>query len=233
MFTGFKKGKRVLFADPKVASTLRNKGFSGINRGEKLSVDMITAYFLFSKKKANVYDQGRMLEDNDFINILGKELYKYYAYKFLRERGYKPAVKNNSLYLKNKRVLVTKYPEIIAFNTIRNLNNLLVVVDDEGECILYELERIRLPNHLLNTKGPDNRKGDFNYLVKSGSKYGSDFRIYEKNSTHAKYLMSIGDYISTRDLVARVRVAHSVKKIYIQALQKPSNKYFGIKWISV
>ena len=67
------------------------------------------------------------------------------------------------------------------------------------------------------------------FVVKSGAKYGADFRVYEKgvkpsrDSTreHSKYLLWIlgqSDKIEMKTLVGINRVAHSVKKRLILAI---------------
>lgn len=237
MYIGQKRGKRILFNDHKASSTLRNRGFIGINRGEKLSIDLISAYFLFSKKKIEIYEGKKKLSEKDILDIIGGNIFFYHAYKFLRERGYKPFFKNNSLYVEGKKVVVIKYPEFIVFSNIKNSFTNVIVVDEDGDCILYAIEKFNFDEKKLNfSKNKDDflRKIEKSKLsIKAGSKYGSDFRIYDGKQTHAKYLLNIEDKLSTKDLVARVRVAHSVKKIYVQGYIKSRLKFFTVKWITV
>ncbi|MBR9689498.1 MAG: tRNA-intron lyase [Candidatus Altiarchaeota archaeon] len=67
------------------------------------------------------------------------------------------------------------------------------------------------------------------YVVKSGAKYGADFRIYEKGvkpsrlnkRSHSKYLvwvLSHDDFLEMKNLVGINRVAHSVKKRLVFAI---------------
>lgn len=237
MYIGQKRGKRILFNDPKASSTFRNKGFIGINRGEKLSIDLISGYFLYYKNKIEIYEGNKKLSEGDILDAIGDNIFLFHAYKFLREKGYKPFIKNNSLYVKGKRVIVVKYPEFIVFNNIRNSFTYVIVVDNDGDCILYAMEKFNFDDRKLNySKNKDDflRKIERSHLlIKSGSKYGSDFRIYERQQTHAKYLLNIENELSTKDLVARVRVAHSVKKIYIQGYMKSRLRFLIVKWITV
>ncbi len=237
MYTGHKRGKRIIIDDEKASSTLRNKGFKGINHGEKLSLDLISSYYLYSKRKIDIYSGSRKLTEKEILSSIGSNIFLFHAYRFLREKGYKPIIKNNSIYVKGKKIPVIRYPEFIVFSDFKRFPTLVIVVDDDGDCILYQMEKFN-----FNSKEMQKLKdtGDFlkklkqeELTIKSGSKYGSDYRIYEDEKTHAKYLLNIENKLSTKDLVARVRVAHSVKKTYVQGYEKSGLKFLVIKWITV
>ncbi|HDI10689.1 MAG TPA: tRNA-intron lyase [Euryarchaeota archaeon] len=77
------------------------------------------------------------------------------------------------------------------------------------------------------------------YLVKSGHKYGADFRVYEKgddpDKEHSSYLVRvIGEVESVKayDLLALARVAHSVRKKLILAIvgEEGEVTYYSVKW---
>lgn len=237
MFTGRVIRNRVLIDDPKSASSLRNKGFLGVNIGEKLSLDVFTAYFLFSKKRLQVFSGNKLLGNEDILNLIGDKLHIFHAFKFLREKGYKPSIRRGAIYVDGERVLILKYHDYVNFNKLRKKKNNVIVVDDEGDCILYDFETFRFNDPRIK-KILEQKKisGIYNIgkiSIRSGSKYGSDYRIYEENATHAKYLLNIEDTVSTKDLVARVRVAHSVKKLYVQGYYIKGLRFVLVKWVTV
>ncbi|NPA85881.1 MAG: tRNA-intron lyase [bacterium] len=64
---------------------------------------------------------------------------------------------------------------------------------------------------------------DRNYIVKTGTKYGFDFRIYEGDpeKTHARFVVKLvfeEALLEPRELVALCRIAHTVKKEVILAI---------------
>ncbi|MCD6236349.1 MAG: tRNA-intron lyase [Thermoplasmata archaeon] len=70
--------------------------------------------------------------------------------------------------------------------------------------------------------------------VKTGFKFGTHFRAYEKDPHHhhAEYLIDVvdRDYISTWSLVSRgIRLAHSVKKLYTFAVIDKDIEYISFK----
>ncbi|WP_456418874.1 tRNA-intron lyase [Methanocaldococcus infernus] len=59
------------------------------------------------------------------------------------------------------------------------------------------------------------------YIVKTGLKYGSDFRLYRKMEEHSEYLVRVfpeNGKIFINELTGFVRVAHSVRKKLLIAI---------------
>jgi tRNA-intron endonuclease len=78
------------------------------------------------------------------------------------------------------------------------------------------------------------------YLLKSGLKYGADFRIYGKNKSpseeHSKWLLIIeesSNRIKWEEFTSKNRVANSTKKNLLIAIfdSEESLIYYEIKWI--
>lgn len=77
------------------------------------------------------------------------------------------------------------------------------------------------------------------YIVKTGFKYGSDFRIYERGHSpgdgHSNYLVKIlseEQEIKVRDFSSYVRVAHGVRKNLLLAVvdDEYDITYYDIEW---
>lgn len=77
------------------------------------------------------------------------------------------------------------------------------------------------------------------YIVKTGFKYGSDFRIYERGHSpgdgHSNYLIKIlseEQEIKVRDFSSYVRVAHGVRKNLLLAVvdDEYDITYYDIEW---
>lgn len=77
------------------------------------------------------------------------------------------------------------------------------------------------------------------YIVKTGFKYGSDFRIYERGHApgdgHSNYLVKIlseEQEIKVRDFSSYVRVAHGVRKTLLLAVvdDEYDITYYNIEW---
>jgi len=80
---------------------------------------------------------------------------------------------------------------------------------------------------------------DKGYVVKSGMKYGFPFRIYEKGikigEDHSKWLvlpLNYSEKIKIIDLIAKARVANSVKKGVIFAFidNEKEVSYYEMRW---
>ncbi|MBM4240157.1 MAG: tRNA-intron lyase [Euryarchaeota archaeon] len=78
------------------------------------------------------------------------------------------------------------------------------------------------------------------YIVKTGFKYGSEFRLYERGDTpgegHSKYLVKVvseNDEIHASDLSSYVRVAHGVNKKLIMAVvdEEGDITYYTVEWM--
>jgi len=81
-----------------------------------------------------------------------------------------------------------------------------------------------------------------NFIVKSGLKYGSHFRIYLKkdyeNKEHSKYLVIVlnsFENIKTNFLISLFRISHSVKKRVILSFVDSEGDiiYYECKWLRI
>lgn len=166
------------------------------------------------------------------------------AFHFLKVKGMRPITKRLRLYSADKPVTVFWDSDFVEFAVMKRKNNTMAVVDHEGSCLLYSVNEIGRVDRARKVVGPGNvvsKEEDIlvhfrakGLRIESGLKFGSEFRVYEGNSSHAKYLMTIGEKSIARDLVARVRVSQSVRKTYLQVAPDPKlKKYrlFEIKWI--
>lgn len=77
------------------------------------------------------------------------------------------------------------------------------------------------------------------YIIKTGFKYGSDFRIYERGHSpgdgHSSFLVKIlseEQEIKVRDFSSYVRVAHGVRKTLLLAVvdDEYDITYYDIEW---
>jgi len=77
------------------------------------------------------------------------------------------------------------------------------------------------------------------YIIKTGFKYGSEFRLYERGTSpgdgHSNFLVKVSsenDHIPLKDLSSYVRVAHGVNKYLLLAVVDQENDitYYNIEW---
>ena len=73
------------------------------------------------------------------------------------------------------------------------------------------------------------------YILKSGLKFGCDFRVYEKNKEHAKWLLFVNkdsEKLQWKNLSGMARIANSIKKNVLVAIVDSENSptYFEISW---
>ena len=76
------------------------------------------------------------------------------------------------------------------------------------------------------------------FVVKTGLKFGSDFRVYEYVSEeipHSKYLVNVfRKPIPAFEIVRAVRLAHSVRKTLVFACKDGErNRYIAVERIKV
>ncbi len=78
------------------------------------------------------------------------------------------------------------------------------------------------------------------HIVKTGLKFGSDFRVYEPGThpgtSHASWLLNIyseNNKLNWKEIASSVRIAHSTKKRILAAVIDQENKitYYGISWV--
>ncbi len=122
--------------------------------------------------------------------------------------------------------------------------NWIVVKDDNGNIVNFENlynYASNIDNHLcvkylvyrdLRTRG---------YTVKTGLKYGSDFRLYSRENideVHSEYLVKVFSEdipCSISELTGFVRVAHSVRKKLIIAIVDSDEDivYYNMKYVKL
>lgn len=115
----------------------------------------------------------------------------------------------------------------------------ITILENEKELSLEELfNKIRkadIFSKYLVFKDLRNR----GYIVKTGFKYGSEFRLYERGKSpgdgHSDYLVKIvsEDYeIKASDFSSYVRVAHGVNKKLLFAVVDEENDitYYNVEW---
>ena len=73
------------------------------------------------------------------------------------------------------------------------------------------------------------------YIVKTALKFGAEFRVYEKKSSHSKwicYTVQENSQTKWQDFTAKNRVAHSTKKNLLIAIvdEETQVSYFEVKW---
>ena len=73
------------------------------------------------------------------------------------------------------------------------------------------------------------------YLLKTGLKFGEEFRVYQKKEKHAKWLVfpvSQKDKINPKDLASKNRIAHTTGKRLLLALidSQEDITYLEINW---
>ncbi len=111
-----------------------------------------------------------------------------------------------ALYLVNLGWLEVKDKKILSFEELYNYAKNI----EERLCLKY------LTYKDLRSRG---------YIVKTGLKYGADFRLYERGANiekeHSAYLVKVlseDDRITVNELTGFVRVAHSVRKKLLIAI---------------
>lgn len=81
---------------------------------------------------------------------------------------------------------------------------------------------------------------DSNLIVKPGMKFGADFAVYRYGPgiDHAPYIVSVmrpGEKIDPIEIVRAGRLSHSVRKIFILALEESPGRviYITFKWFKL
>lgn len=245
MINGILRRRRVLVEDEADASTLRNKGYTGINVGRNLSLDLATALDLALGKKISVFRGGTELNAYQMQEMLSSEERKTaIAFHFLKVKGMKPSVRRGKLYSSGKRIHVFWDGDQVDFTSFAGKESLAAVVDSEWSCLLYSFtvigKRRGVSGNQVAKDGLEDRRGILaNNLgkgsrIESGLKFGAEFRVYEGKSSHATFLMTTGNAVLARDIVARVRISQSVRKRFVQISQDPKSgtfRLFEIRWV--
>lgn len=167
--------------------------------------------------RGNIYD--------DFVTIqIGESSKKAIS---LHEKSYFGKLESDVLelslieafyLLENNRLSVYNGEERLSIDDLRNI---LKQKEIYGKYVVFRD---------LKTRG---------YIIKTGFKYGSDFRLYERGkapgSGHAKYLVKIifEDYhMGVLNFSSYVRVAHGVNKSLLMAIvdEELDITYYTVEW---
>ena len=73
------------------------------------------------------------------------------------------------------------------------------------------------------------------YILKTALKYGTEFRVYEKNLKHAKYLLYItkqSQKLDLKEFISMNRIAHSTAKNLLMAVVDPEESiiFYEATW---
>lgn len=76
------------------------------------------------------------------------------------------------------------------------------------------------------------------YLVKTGSKFGTEFRVSKKSEKHSKWILvavNENEKLNLKDFVGKNRIAHSTgKKLLIAIIDSQENvNYFETDWLKL
>lgn len=75
------------------------------------------------------------------------------------------------------------------------------------------------------------------YIVKTGLKFGGEFRVYEKhNLVHAKwicYSVKSSRKISWEDIISKARVSHSTAKKLLIAIVDEDVLFYELDWVKI
>lgn len=167
--------------------------------------------------KAEVYERNIITQDSDFA----RELYS----------------KNLFGIIKNKKVELSFVEGYYLF-----CKEKIVVVDSKGKKInedklLKKFIRLESDFYVRYMVYKDMR--DKGYIVKTGLKFGAEYRIYDKGikpgEDHAKWILfpvRESDKLTWYDFAAKNRIAHSTKKRLLIGILDAENAvtYYEIKW---
>lgn len=70
------------------------------------------------------------------------------------------------------------------------------------------------------------------FTVKSGAKFGSEFRLYSGKDKHSRILLNIKDNEDAVSMIAKARVSHSVKKELVYCFHHEEGiRCLSIRWL--
>ncbi|MEM4090389.1 MAG: hypothetical protein QXQ46_06530, partial [Thermoplasmatales archaeon] len=214
--------------DEKSASRLRNRGFKGRDIGKKLSLSLPVSYYLVRSGRLEVLRGTKKVEGEELFNVMDEDKKRMAnAYLFLRLGGKNPYFYGGKLRWNRIPIEVCGEGERVQFKKFGKRTYLCITYEDG--CLLYLSEIF-----LYKKQGNESLKNvlqDSGYRVETGIKYGCDYRLYEK-SPHASFLVTLDDEPLARDLVGRIRIAHSVRKTYVHAAKKDGSLIlYKFRWI--
>lgn len=232
MIKGFLKGDLVLIENEGNASTLRNKGFIVRKFKNCYSIDIVSACYLVLKNRIAVYDGNDLINFETLFSKLDLNQKVIFAtFKHLRDLGKKCKIRGNKIYMDHRLVKAFYYGSDIIFTRISE--GIMSLVDSDFESLLYSVRIKRFKDATNSTNlGDFLNKLSKNYIIESGGKFGADFRLYRGKEKHSSLLLNISDFEEARSLIAKARVAHSVRKslIYCFPLNN-SYRCLSINWI--
>jgi tRNA-intron endonuclease, archaea type len=135
---------------------------------------------------------------------------------------------------KNKKIYYSNYEAYYLIDTIKAqlLKNNKPVTHNQSDKQLLR-NKNSYQNYLvfkkLRSKG---------YIVKTAIKFGCEFRVYEKNKKHAKWLVTISkstNKLKITDIISKSRIAHSTaKKLLLATIDSEEHITFQeIDWVKL
>ncbi|RLI77613.1 tRNA-intron lyase [Archaeoglobales archaeon] len=251
VFEWAKEKRRDFLCHYFVYEDLRGRGYR-----VKLSNDFLIGKYVFypvsERVKIKIPELNKLLRNfgEIVLAIVDEEseitYYKVYQIDFFGEqeeklekiRGYfvEDRVVTQNIEVFTKFFYGSKKNEIVSLSLIESLylaeNGWLEGVEFKD---LYRLIKDNLRKYEVY-KDLKRRK----FVVKTGFKFGSDFRVYDKVESiedlpHSKYLVSVVDdrEISMSEIVRAVRLAHNVRKKMVFAFNDGIEKYLVIERVKV
>jgi tRNA-intron endonuclease, archaea type len=153
------------------------------------------------------------------------------AFTIQKSRGF-GEIKDGKIFYSDFEGVYLRETKKAEMFQIKNIKNKKISKEDLLN-ILSKKDKDFLKNYIvykdLTTKG---------YLVKTGSKFGSEFRVYDKGKTknHAKWILYVlkqNEKIIWENIIAKTRISHSTaKKLLVALVDFEENIiYYEIDWI--
>lgn len=96
---GYLNNRFVIVYDNNLKSKLINKGY-GLKKEDSLELDLFESFYLFEKKKIEIYYKDKKINKDEFIKKIEKKIKnfqeKYLVYKDLKKDGYR--VKDGAIF---------------------------------------------------------------------------------------------------------------------------------------
>ena len=158
---------------------------------------------------------------------------------------------NNLVILKDEKALNHHYKSYFGNITEEGLQLSLIealyllekdklnIFQEGSEISLSELHKILHEKDLFTSYLVYKDLRNRGYIIKTGFKYGSEFRLYERGTSpgegHSNFLVKVtseNEHIPLKDLSSYVRVAHGVNKYLLLAVVDQENDitYYNIEW---